>query len=239
MVVDASANSALLSKSYNKAYEINERIASNNYQWPTNRATSGRRVAGIHEVDTLTSLTCQVSPISSMLKNLTTNGSNSFAAQPPHQFESIACVYCEEGHLFEECPSNLESVYYMGNQNQNRGRQGLNNYAQPRLTQLPSFSQQVHNPVQAEPSNSLENLLKAYMAKNDALIQSQAATLKNLENQMGQLATELKNRPKCALPSDTENPRNPRKEHCKALTLRSGKTVEPNTIEAEKEPADA
>ncbi|KAG8483098.1 hypothetical protein CXB51_022019 [Gossypium anomalum] len=33
------------------------------------------------------------------------------------------------------------------------------------------------------------------MEKNDVLIQSQVATLKNLENQMGQLATELRNRP--------------------------------------------
>ena len=36
MVLDAFANGALLSKSYNEAYEIIERIASNNYQWPTN-----------------------------------------------------------------------------------------------------------------------------------------------------------------------------------------------------------
>ena len=28
------------------------------------------------------------------------------------------------------------------------------------------------------------------------------------------------------------------KEHCKALTLRSGKIVEPNTVEVENEPAD-
>ncbi len=32
---------------------------------------------------------------------------------------------------------------------------------------------------------------------------------------------------------------NPRKEHCKALTLRSEKTLEPNSVEVEKEPADA
>ena len=56
---------------------------------------------------------------------------------------------------------------------------------------------------------------------------------------MGQLATKLRNRPQGALPSDTENPRNLGKEHYKALTLRSGKTLEPNTIEVEKEQADA
>ena len=33
LMVDASANRALLSKSYNEAHEILERIANNNYQW--------------------------------------------------------------------------------------------------------------------------------------------------------------------------------------------------------------
>ena len=125
MVVDASASGDLLSKSYNEVYEIIDRISNNNYQWPTNRAVSRRRAAGIHELDALTSLASQVSSISSMLKNLTTNGCNSFAAQPLNQFENVACVYYGEGNLFDECPSNPESVYYMGNQNQNRGRQEL------------------------------------------------------------------------------------------------------------------
>ncbi|KAA3473727.1 Retrotransposon gag protein [Gossypium australe] len=55
MVVDASANRALLSKLCNEAYEILERILSKNYQWPTHRAAIGRIVAGVHEVDALTS----------------------------------------------------------------------------------------------------------------------------------------------------------------------------------------
>ena len=56
LMVDASANGAILSKSYNEAHEIIERIASNKYQWPKNQTASGRRVAGVHEVDSLTSL---------------------------------------------------------------------------------------------------------------------------------------------------------------------------------------
>ncbi|XP_062107371.1 uncharacterized protein LOC133818486 [Humulus lupulus] len=64
------------------------------------------------------------------------------------------------------------------------------------------------------------------MAKNDAVIQSQVASLRNLETQLGQLANELRNRPQGTLPSDTENPRKDGKEHCKAVTLRSGKNVE-------------
>ena len=124
-MVDASANGAILSKSYNEAYEIIERIASNNYQWPTNWTSSGRRITGVHEVDSLTSLLAQVSSISSMLKQFTTNSANNFVAQPPSPFEVVSCVYCGEEHLFEEYPLNPKSVYYMGNQNQNQGRQGL------------------------------------------------------------------------------------------------------------------
>ena len=41
-MVDVSANRALLSKSYNEAYEILEKIANNNYQWPSTRQAAAR-----------------------------------------------------------------------------------------------------------------------------------------------------------------------------------------------------
>ncbi|KAA3465834.1 hypothetical protein EPI10_000972 [Gossypium australe] len=50
---------------------------------------------------------------------------------------------------------------------------------------------------------------------------------------MGQLANELQSRPQDALPSDTENPRSACKEHCKAITLRSERMLEPKFVEAE------
>ncbi|KAA3470744.1 gag-asp_proteas domain-containing protein [Gossypium australe] len=159
LVVDASANGVLLSKSYNEAYGIIDRIASKNCQWLTNRPYSGRRVARVHEVDALASLLAHVFSISSMLKQFTTNALNHVATQPPRQFDVVSY---------------------------------------------------------------------AYMAKNDALIQCQVATLKNLENKVGQLATEL--RPQGAFPSDMKNPRNFGKEHCKIVALRSGKTLEPKDV---------
>ncbi|KAL5572912.1 hypothetical protein UlMin_022509 [Ulmus minor] len=75
------------------------------------------------------------------------------------------------------------------------------------------------------------------MARNDAVIQSQAASLRNLENQVGQLANELKNRPPGTLPSNTESPKRDGKEHCKAITLRGGKTLEAPKIN-EKNPKE-
>ncbi|KAA3474218.1 Retrotransposon gag protein [Gossypium australe] len=96
MVVDACANGTLLDKSYNGAYEIQERITNNNYQYRTTRVGTGRRVVGAIELDAITSLTTQ-----------------------EMKAAELACVYCREDHVSDECPLNLVSVYYMGNFNRN------------------------------------------------------------------------------------------------------------------------
>ena len=58
-------------------------------------------------------------------------------------------------------------------------------------------------------------------------LHNQGAQLRNLEVQMGQMATMLSKRPQGSLPSTSEvNPRGEGKEHCKAITLRSGREVE-------------
>ncbi|EOY16728.1 Uncharacterized protein TCM_035607 [Theobroma cacao] len=70
----------------------------------------------------------------------------------------------------------------------------------------------------------LGNVLMQYMAKNDAIIQSQVASLRNLETQMSQLINDIKNRPQKTLPNDTKpNPR--REEYGKHLDEVIGKNV--------------
>ena len=49
--------------------------------------------------------------------------------------------------------------------------------------------------------------------------------LRNLENQVGQLANALSSRSNGSLPSNTETPKPNGKEHCKAIQLRSEKEV--------------
>ena len=61
--------------------------------------------------------------------------------------------------------------------------------------------------------------------KNKAAVKSQAVSLRNLENQIGQFATALSSRAQGSLPSNTEDPRRKGKEHCKVINLRSGKDV--------------
>ncbi|KAL5563618.1 hypothetical protein UlMin_033365 [Ulmus minor] len=243
-IVDAASNGALMSKTYNEAYALLERMANNNYQWPTERVPAGRRIAGVHEVSEITSLTAQIASLVNTLNNQ--------QATPHQSVNSVqgtgeSCVLCNGTHRFESCPSNPESVCYVGNMNRNNNpfsntynpgwrqhpnfswsnqgaRQG-SNFA-PQRPQIPPGFQQQQKPQTSEFPSSMESLLKEYMARNDAVIQSQAASLRNLENQVGQLANELKNRPPGTLPSNTESPKRDGKEHCKAITLRGGKTLE-------------
>ncbi|XP_052289373.1 uncharacterized protein LOC112496715 [Citrus sinensis] len=111
LIVDASANGALLFKSYNEAYEILERIANNNYQWPSTRQAATRGTAGVHNVDALTALSAQVTSLTKMVKAMTT------APATVNQISDMSCVYCGEGHLFDNCPGNPASVNYMGSFN--------------------------------------------------------------------------------------------------------------------------
>ena len=55
------------------------------------------------------------------------------------------------------------------------------------------------------------------------MLKNQEASLKNLENQVGQLANLLSKRSQGALPSNIE--KNPREE-AKAVTLRNGRELE-------------
>lgn len=59
------------------------------------------------------------------------------------------------------------------------------------------------------------------------LMTCQIATLKNLENHKGQIASTFSGHPHGSFPNDTEsNPKRVGREHCNVVTLRSGKQVE-------------
>ncbi|XP_038882405.1 uncharacterized protein LOC120073674 [Benincasa hispida] len=73
----------------------------------------------------------------------------------------------------------------------------------------PHQSRNQYNHDQASSSNalsSLEAFLKEYIQKNDALIQSQATSIRIVELQVGQFANGLKTRQPGSLPSNFEAP---------------------------------
>lgn len=78
---------------------------------------------------------------------------------------------------------------------------------QNRPTHSPRFHQQSQEQrgTSNDQFSSLEALLKEYVVKNEAIVQSEAVSLKNLKYQARQLATSLSSRPQGSLPSNTED----------------------------------
>ncbi|KAH9735010.1 hypothetical protein KPL71_017596 [Citrus sinensis] len=124
LMVDASANGALLSKSYTESYEILERIANNNYQG----------TAGVHNIDAITVLSAQVTSLINMVKAMTS------APATVKQVVELSCVYCGEEHDFDNCPRNPALVNYVGNFNRQPQNNPYSNTYNPGWKQHPNFS---------------------------------------------------------------------------------------------------
>ena len=72
----------------------------------------------------------------------------------------------------------------------------------------------------------IAEMFKKQQAAYDAMFQSQSASIKALENQIGQLANAQSYRPPGNLPNNTEpNLRNRGNEQCQAITLKSGTEI--------------
>ena len=133
-MVDASANGALLSKSYTEAYEILERIANNNYQWPSTRPPVARGTAGVHNIDAITALSAQVTSLTNMVKAMTS------APAVVKQVVELSCVYRGEDHHCDNCPGNPASVNYVGNFNRQPQNNTYSNTYNPGWKQHQNFS---------------------------------------------------------------------------------------------------
>ncbi|XP_070020180.1 uncharacterized protein [Nicotiana sylvestris] len=149
---------------------------------------------------------------------------------------SLCCELCGDNHMSDMCPTNPESIYYVGQQSRgpmNQNAQYGNTY-NPNWKNHPNFSwggnqpNQNHykpqgnfNQPQKPPQQVEENgndLLKQLLLYNQQL----RINFRNLERQMGQLASAQNTRPIGALPSDTEpNP----KAQVNAVTLRNGREL--------------
>ena len=251
-LVDAAAGGSLMGKRLEDAYDLLEEMAANAYQWPVERNTS-KKALGVHELDVLTTLSSQVASLSKQVSSLTAQAN---VIRTPAE----ACDLCGGPHLSTQClegnpfmPSQPEQAHYVGNQN--RQNDPFSNTYNPGWRNHPNLgwrsNQNVFKPQgnyqqQAfQPPNppqqkvNLEDALaqltmntSQFMARTDATLKSQEASIKNLEVQMGQIANMLNSRQPGTLPSDTE--RNPR-EYVNAIALRSGKELNDPTEKNDEE----
>ncbi|KAL4386489.1 hypothetical protein GQ457_09G021370 [Hibiscus cannabinus] len=149
MMLDASANGTMLDKSPEEAFEILDRIANNDYQFPTARLGSGRRTSGKLELDANDAVSAQLSAITNLLKNL----------QKPsdvREAKALSCNHCEGNHHATDCPVMHEQASYMGNYNRNSNNPYSNNY-NPGWRQHLNFSWNNQGGNNARSSNRQQN----------------------------------------------------------------------------------
>lgn len=119
--VDAASGGTLMSKTAEGATFLLEEMASNNYQWPTER-TMAKKVAGIHELEPYATLSAQVATLSHQISALTSQ-------RVPQGAEYVAVSSMT-------VPSNEashEQVQYINNRNYNYRGNPVPNYYHPGL----------------------------------------------------------------------------------------------------------
>ncbi|KAJ9545398.1 hypothetical protein OSB04_025105 [Centaurea solstitialis] len=237
-MIDATAGGAFTGITYNEGFKILEKISNNNGHWADPRAVPPRRnAANVQDIDAYSALAEQVSNMVEMMKNLTNPNGNERA---PKKVRFVTCSYCQENHLFDDCPENPE-IRHLTHQCRNPMVRPItlvriittnNNkrhvHFQNQNHQSSSSHHRNNNQNDAPPT--LEAMLKGFMAQTQA-------SIKNLESHVGQIAQEIKKRPDRTLPSDTETPQRPGKEQVKVVTLRNGKTlIENNQVKSHTPP---
>ncbi|XP_073120605.1 uncharacterized protein [Henckelia pumila] len=236
-MLDAAAGGNLLRKSSEDGYELIEEMATSSYH-PQSERSGARKSTGIHQVEAFTSVAAQLEVMNKRIEELSVGHS-------AMRVQEVWCEKCGAEHFTKDCQtfSQPEGVMasHMGNQNRPRNDPFSNSY-NPGWRQHPNFSwggqnnkpygNQNYSRHPQEEKSSLEQMMQKFISSTETRMQNQDASIKNLENQIGQLAKSISSRYQGTLPSDTE--KNP-KEHVKAIELRSGKTVEPEQ-KSEKKP---
>ncbi|XP_075481186.1 uncharacterized protein LOC142521895 [Primulina tabacum] len=165
--VDAAAGGTIFAKSPAQAYDLLEQMTINSYQWPSERA-GVPRTAGVYAVDPITSLTAQVSALTTQIATMNKVSTSNTEG---------ASFVVEESQIPEE-------VQYINNKN-------FGSYGGYRGK--PSFEDLVGTFVSesgkrmARTESRLDNL-ETHMAHI-------GASLKILESQVGQITKQLTSQP--------------------------------------------
>ena len=206
-------------------------MALNDRQSQHDRSPSQRK-PGVLELNTNDAILAQNKLLSQQVELLTQQ-----MAKLPQQMKEIqgsqvrhqvaCCELCQGDHPTGFCPP-LEEVSYVNNQNQ--GYQRNNQGYQPSRFNNQNFQQQSpyqHPNSQGQQSqggsSKLEDTLQQFMQASMANQKSNEAAIKNLENQIGQLAKQLSEQ--TAGSSFSANTQTNPKEHCKAIFTRSGREL--------------
>ncbi|XP_075500024.1 uncharacterized protein LOC142538597 [Primulina tabacum] len=174
--VDAAAGGTIFAKSPEQAYDLLEQMTINSYQWPSERS-GVKRAVGVYAVDPITSLTAQVSALTTQLAAM----------------NKVSIAETESPLMVAEEPSLPEEVQYINNKNFG----GYGGYrGKPSFEDLVGTFVSESGKRMSRTESRLDNL-ETHMA-------SIGATLKILESQVGQITKQLTSQPSGAVQKNAD-----------------------------------
>ncbi|XP_042065259.1 uncharacterized protein LOC121808737 [Salvia splendens] len=216
---------------------------------------AGDTFGATKEAERVTAIEAQLADISTQMSSMTKAVKSLQLTPQPQAVTVMRCGLCQGGHHTDQCPSlqgpPMEDVNYIGNNRQgfnqgnqynnqqnwrpqqtgwnqagpsnNSGNQWRNNTQPPGYEKKPSVEDQLGQILSFMNKSQKEN--ENFKEKTVEKFGQMEATMRNLETQIGQLATASHTRIPNTIPSNTvPNPRG--NEQCKVVTLRSGRELD-------------
>ncbi|XP_073018256.1 uncharacterized protein [Primulina eburnea] len=184
--VDAAAGGTIFAKSPDQAYDLLEQMTINSYQWPSERS-GVKRSAGVYAVDPITTLTAQVSALTTQLAAM----------------NKVSTAETESPLMVAEEPSLPEEAQYINNRNFGgyRGNPPPNTY-HPGLRNHENFSYANNKNVLNPPSGfntsngegkpSFEDLVGTFVVESGKRMARTESRLDNLETHIANIGASLK-----------------------------------------------
>ncbi|KAI3762946.1 hypothetical protein L1987_53391 [Smallanthus sonchifolius] len=237
-LIDAYAGGDIGTKTPQKAYDLLEKVASKSYTQHTSRARTQRQ--GVHQVGDQGAYE-QVDFMSN--KNRPQNNPYSNTYNPG--WRNHLNFSWKSGNNSQQPPGFTQRPPF---QHQSHQSQGQSSQFRPQQGQFQGQGSSSGPPPAPEGKSSLEDMVARLLANSksqnqlaekqnrymeerfhthETELRNQKASIQTIENQVGQIAKLLSERPPGGLPSNTEpNP----KAHVKAITLRSGSLSVSNAL---------
>ncbi|XP_027178191.1 uncharacterized protein LOC113777357 [Coffea eugenioides] len=210
--VDAAAGRYLMGKSAEKAQQLIEKMAANNYQW-ANERDNIRIAAGMLEVDTLNMLSAKMDNVVKILNRQVGSSSNQGVVV-------VCCTNYGGDHDDSMCSSSEQD---QGNQQRSANPPDFQP-KQPLPKSKPTWKLTIEKLANVS-NDKIEKLASANTQRFERIegrMDQLTNMYRNVEVQLGQIANAVNNRNQGDLPSKTEvNLR----EHVNVITLRSDKEV--------------
>ncbi|XP_019453179.1 PREDICTED: uncharacterized protein LOC109354835 [Lupinus angustifolius] len=226
MILDAAAGGTMMVVDTEQAIRIIIALSSTDRQAQHNQRSVQKR--GVLDLNTSDAILAQnkilTQQIEALKKQMSKLPQQLNVVQPgPTQQQVMRCDFCGGDHLTGHYSMPSSNQGWRGNQNQNYGwrpKVGPSN-RQPSFQQ--PFQLDQHPPMH-ERLTKLEDTLEKFMQVSLTNHKNTEASIRNLETQVGQLAKQMAEQHSDHQHFSANTQTNP-KEHCKAITIRSGKVI--------------